>query len=540
MESKKKPVKKSTNDEVFSFSPRPESGQLQTHIRMLVIDAIMAGRLLPGEGLPSSRALARLLQVSRNTVALAYQALADDGYVESRSRIGFFVSHSVGEANRKNPHRTEPSLAKTTPALSVKKSWDESRQIDSNAAEFAMASFLRQRPSEQKNLSRPENYREYRYPFLYGDADLSFFPLSAWRDCMRRVSAKSTLPELIMDGKDSDSLILVDAIRRHILPGRGIFAHNDEILITLGAQNALFLAVSLLVSKGVRVAIENPGYPDLRNMLALRNAELRHMPVDAEGARFDSETLKGCACVFVTPGHQCPTGATLSKARRLQILERARAENFLIIEDDYDSETHSASYGSLKALDQSGRVVYAGSLSKVFFPGMRMGFLVASREFVLEARALRRLMFRHPPLDAQHLLALFLRLGHYATLERKLRIEYQKRHKVMRAALRKIKGLRVYPAGENCSFCWVMGPSGFDARQFAALSRCHGVLIDPGEMFFDETATQNSNEKRQWQRFFRLGFPAISCERIDSGLAVLETLFMEFCHRNKIKRANPN
>jgi GntR family transcriptional regulator / MocR family aminotransferase len=151
------------------------------------------------------------------------------------------------------------------------------------------------------------------------------------------------------------------------------------------------------------VAVEDPGYPDMRNIFALQTRNVRAVPLDAEGIRVDG--LEGAELAFVTPSHQAPTNVTMSLERRKQLLEWASRSDALIVEDDYESETRYSGVPTpaLKSLDGGERVVYIGSLSKSLMPGLRMGFLVAAPELVRELRALRRLVLRHPPGNNQRI-----------------------------------------------------------------------------------------------------------------------------------------
>ena len=183
----------------------------------------------------------------------------------------------------------------------------------------------------------------------------------------------------------------------------------EQILVTLGAQNALYLVAQLIVDSEKRVVIENPSYPDLRDILRKRTSNISELPVDDGGLVLDEAVLKGSDLVFITPSHQCPTTRTMPASRRRQLLGLASQHDLLIIEDDYEFEMNflESATPALKSLDDEGRVIYVGSLSKSVFPGLRLGYLVAPESLIAEARALRHLMLRHPPGHAQRTLAYF-------------------------------------------------------------------------------------------------------------------------------------
>ncbi|TIV93529.1 MAG: PLP-dependent aminotransferase family protein, partial [Mesorhizobium sp.] len=215
------------------------------------------------------------------------------------------------------------------------------------------------------------------------------------------------------DMVDRDDPLLIEQIQARLLPRRGIFANPDEIIVTLGAQNALYMLASLLMTKGSKVAMEDPGYPDARSIFRLAGADIQPVPVDQSGI-VTSSIPSDSGFVFVTPSHHCPTMVPLSAERRQDLLARANRNNQIIIEDGYDSQLlDEAPQQALKSLDRSGRVIYVGSMSKTLAPGLRLGYIVASAGLIAELRALRRFMLRPPPANNQRAVALFLSLGHH-------------------------------------------------------------------------------------------------------------------------------
>ena len=288
----------------------------------------------------------------------------------------------------------------------------------------------------------------------------------------------------------------------------------DEILVTVGAQHALYLLADLLVSAETTVGFEDPGYPDARNTFAIRTKKLVALPIDARGIA-PSKSLRACDYVYVTPSHQCPTTVTMSLERREALLELAAEQDFVLIEDDYESETgfESVPTPALKSLDRGERVIYVGSLSKAFAPGLRLGYIVGPKALICELRALRRLMLRHPSAFIQRSFALFMSLGHYDALLRRRWAACRERMQVLQAALEKhIPEVSYVPVVGGAS-CWVSGPEWLDARELAGAAAKRGVLIEPGDVFF-------TSDKPQ-QRHLRLGITSIAVGRIDEGIREL-------------------
>ncbi|WP_099867534.1 MocR-like pyridoxine biosynthesis transcription factor PdxR [Pararhizobium haloflavum] len=465
---------------------------LQAQIRETLVSAILSGQLPAGSPVPSTRQLSRQLKVSRNTVSIAYQALAMDGYLESRERSGFFVAREPVEFARAAPSdkAAEPT---NTP------DWNK---------------WLTMRPAAQPNIVKPADWHGYPYPFLYGQSDPALFPVHEWQDCTRQAAGRRLLDAWTDDSINADDATFVQQIRQRLLPRRGIRAEPDEILVTLGAQNALYLIASLLVRPSTVVGLEDPGYPDARNIFALMRGHLRMLPVDGEGL-VTGKALADCDLVYTTPSHQFPTNATMSLSRRQALLDWAGRGNRLIVEDDYEFETNYLGQATpaLKSLDRNDRVLYVGSLSKSLVPGLRIGYLVGPRALIREARALRRLILRHPPGNNQRVVALFLALGHHDTLIGRLHRAYRARWEAMDAALEK----HLPDWGRSRSFggtsFWMSGPPGLRSVELARKAAEYGVLLEPGGICFaDPTAHENS---------FRLGFSAISTERIEPGIALL-------------------
>lgn len=474
---------------------------IQAHLREKLVDAILGGQIPPDSPLPSSRKLAKSLGISRNTVVLAYQGLVDDGYLLTRERSGFYV----------NPDILEASQSVTRMSVQKPEQWEPSPDAPDWQARFRL------NPSGQPNITKPKNWLDYPYPFTYGQVDHQLFPIAAWRECSRQALGRKAMDAWTGDAHSVDDADLVHQIRTRLLPRRGILARDDEILITLGSQNAIYLLSTLLTTDKSVVGFEDPGYRDAWNIFSLRTKNMRAIPVDASGLPVD-ERLDECDYVFVTPSHQSPTTVTLPITRRRALLEKAREADFVIIEDDYEFESSylKEPTPALKSMDRDGRVIYVGSLSKSLFPGLRLGFMVAPAPLIAEARALRRLILRHPPANNQHTAALFLSLGHHDALLSRLHRTNRNRWEQMRAALdRHLPQSTQAPTFGGTSF-WVRGPDWLDTKQLATTALEHGLILEPGEIsFFRPDPPKN---------FFRLGFSSIAPEKIEPGIHLLAKL----------------
>ena len=471
---------------------------LQTQLRRHLVDAILDGRLSPEQPLPSCRRLASTLGVSRNTVVLAYQALADEGFLLSRERVGYFVNREM---------LSEPAPPETLfRAQGAKKR---------SAADWQQRFVVH--PTEQLQLTKPKNWKQQPYPFIYGQADPSLFPIAAWRLCTRQALGVEAINGWASDQFDEDDPLLVEEVRTRVLPRRGVRATRDEILITMGSQNALYLVSRLIAGPGTTVAIEDPCYLDVRNILEITGATIVPIPVDANGLVVDRR-LTACDCVYVTPSHQSPTTVTMPMERRVALLEQASRSGLLIIEDDYEPEANFVSNptSALKSMDREDSVVYVGSFSKSLAPGLRIGYLVASAELIAQARHLRRLMFRHPPANNQRTVALFIAGGYYDSLVHRLQRVYRERWQAVSEALEEfLPDSATLPSFGGTSF-WIKGPEALDADALAARALDYGVVIEPGSVHFLRQPSPKN--------FFRLGFSSIATRKIKPGIEILAKL----------------
>lgn len=303
----------STVSETIFFLDRASQTGLQAQIRETIVSAVLSGRLAPGAQLPSSRKLAAYLNISRITVTLAYQELASQGYVEAANRSGYRVAG-------KPP----------TTAIAMQAAHAAADAIDWSAK-------LRSTFIVAKQMRKPLDWRTYPYPFLYGQMDPSLFDLTAWRDCARRALAREDFELMAGDFAAADDIQLVNYICSRTLPGRGIRANPDEILVTVGAQNALWIVIQLLLRQGAHAVCENPCHPDMSASLRLSGAGITFVDVDKDGLP-PAALPEEVDAVFVTPSHHSPTGATMPIERRAALLEAAASKDFIIVEDDYEFE----------------------------------------------------------------------------------------------------------------------------------------------------------------------------------------------------------
>jgi GntR family transcriptional regulator/MocR family aminotransferase len=482
--------------EIF-FLDRRSHRPLQSQIREAVIAAVLSSQAQAGAVMPSSRKLADHLGVARMTVTLAFQELVAQGYLIAVNRSGYTVAETD----------VLPPVTIATAPKAV-----ETSEVWKNALSASL--------TKRRRIVKPHNWREYPYPFVFGQMDSPLFKHSAWRECARQAMGKRDFDDMAGDYATDDP-ILVNYVLSRMLPRRGITATPDQILITLGAQNALWLAVELLTRGPLKAVCENPGYPDTLQALRWCGADVSTVTVDDHGLD-PAKIPLGTQAVFITPSHHAPTGATMPRARREQLLADARTRDMVIVEDDYEFEMSFIEPPSpaLKAMDVDERVLYAGSFSKALFPGLRLGYLVGPARVIAEARELRSLVLRHPPGHLQRTAAYFLSQGHYDLLIRDLRHQLGLRRKVILDSLKE-SSLTVAGAAQfGGSSLWVKAPDGVDTVKLAATLLGDGVVIEPGAPFFEDDHQQTE--------YFRLGYSSIPVERIRQGIDLIEARISEY------------
>ncbi len=434
-------------------APQPLYRQLYESYRAAILD----GRLAAGEQLPSTRSLAAELAVSRLPVLLAFELLLAEGFCVSRVGAGTFVSQAI-------PVRPPPVAARAAKTANA----GERRPIARAAARL---------------IRPPALWLTQSGAFRVGDAAFDHFPFATWK----RLAAQQTRRLEATRLRYADPLghlPLREAIAGYLGAMRGVHCDAGQILVTSGSQQALSIAARALLDPGATVWLEEPGYWGAREVLRSIGAKVVPLAVDDEGLDVGRGIARaaGARAAFVTPSHQFPLGATLSAARRLQLLDWARRSGAWIVEDDYDSEyRHDGQpVAALHSLDPDARVLYIGTFSKVLFGALRLGFLVLPPDLVAAAAAVRRSLDISPPTFPQAILASFIREGHFARHLRRMRTLYRERRDALVGALRQELGPEVALRGESAGMHLVLElPPGLDDREVAARAAAAGLWTMP-------------------------------------------------------------
>ena len=451
--------------------------------------------------MPSSRALAEDLGVSRTTTLLALDQLQAEGYLTARRGSGTSVANELPDDLPAIP-ASRPRASASHPPMSRR-----------GAALVAA-------PAGARRLSGPPR------AFRIGTPAVDLFPLSLWLRLANRRLRAVTAAQL--DYGDAAGIRpLREAIADHVQAARGTQCRADQILVVAGAQQGLDLICRLLLDPGDPAWMEEPGYPGARSALLGAGARIMPVRVDQEGLDVGAGARRAgeARLVYVTPSHQYPLGVPMSLPRRLALLRWASGARAWVVEDDYDSEFR---YGArpipcLHGLDVDGRVIYIGSFSKTLFPALRLGFLIVPPDLQDRILAAREVADQHPPVLDQVLLADFIGEGHFARHLRRMRAAYRERLEALAAAAARFCGgvLRLRPVQTGLHA--VADLEGVDAGRVSAEAAARGVEVAALSVYFAGRGPAVNG--------LVLGFGAVPPDAASRGMQRLATA-IEAAHRS--------
>ena len=401
---------------------------LQEQIYRFIRDHILSGHYRTELQMPSSRDLADSLQVSRNTVVLAYQWLTSEGYIETRRGAGTFVCKVVTD-------QVEGLDAAASAAARAAANDGERPPIAIAWETPILISRSTQRP---------------QYDFWYGRPDHRQFPVKVWSRLLSEHLTHTT--SNLADYTDqAGHPPLREAIAAHLSIAKGLTAAAHQVVVTSGAQDGLNLISRLFIRPGVKVAMENPTYAAAAALFRSYGADLCPAPVDEDGLVPDPLPELSPTLIYTTPSHQVPTGVVMSLPRRQALLATAEAVNAYVIEDDYDGEIiyDRPPVAALAALDHNRRTIYVGSFSKSIGAGIRLGFLVLPEELVAPTVAVKSMSSYGQAWLEQAALAAFIRDGSFRTHLRRIRTVYRARRDVLIAGLTAALGPDIRISGSD-------------------------------------------------------------------------------------------
>jgi GntR family transcriptional regulator/MocR family aminotransferase len=454
---------------------------LQRQLTEQLRRAILDGRLGAGMRLPSTRSLATTVGVSRNVALAAYDELFAEGYVEGRHGSGTYVSGDL-------PSLPRPSL----PVPPGSPRW------------------LRELPPPPEVEPSLPGAIEFRL----GRPFTTQLPADVWRRVWNDVSGQLPPSDYGAPAGDPE---LRAAIAGYLRRSRGVACGTDDVIITGGALQAVDLVTRATVEPGDPVAFEEPGYSLARQVLQARGARLVPVPVDDDGLRVDRLPVGPDApyYVYVTPSHQYPLGARMPVARRVALIEWARENDGLVVEDDYDSEFRfdAPPLPALAGLDESGRVAYVGTFSKVLSPALRVGYLVAPPPLLERVQRLKRLSDYHTPWPVQRALATFILEGHLERHIRRMRRHYGEKRAALAESLAPVADVARLQGLEAGLHAFLELDARIDPARVAKRAHTnHRVIVSTLDSYYIGRPTRSG---------LLLGYGGLSQTEIERGGAVL-------------------
>ncbi|MBX3173148.1 MAG: PLP-dependent aminotransferase family protein [Gemmatimonadaceae bacterium] len=454
------PLRRVHGERILALPLDPASDTpMYRQVYLGVRKAIRDGVVQPGTRLPSTRALASDLRISRNTVVMAYEQLRAEGYTVGRggsdTRVATTLPDHVMQPAALPPRTMRSTARASTLARNVAGIWD----------------------SVTPRLEQPPR------AFRAGVPATDLFPYALWGRLLSRRWQRITARDLGY-ANPQGYLPLREAVASYLAASRGVRCTADQVFIVGGAQAGLSIAARLALDPGDRAWIENPGYHGARGALLATGARPVPIAVDAEGMRVE-DGLRDAAdarAAFVTPSRQLPLGVTMSAARREALLAWAARAKAWIVEDDYDADLRFATrpLPAIQGSDTHGCVLHIGTFSKVLFPSLRLGYLVVPPDLVPAALAMRHMHDVHSPTLEQMVLTDFITEGHFERHVRRLRHVYLERQQALRDGVqRHLRGMLELTPGEAGLFVVGWLPAGVSDEKAAALAAAEGVDVMP-------------------------------------------------------------
>lgn len=472
-----------------------------THERPLYIQVygaikqgILRGVLKPNQRLPSTRDLASLIKVSRNTVTNAYDQLIAEGYLEARVGAGTYVSNELPEELLRTYYQSthtqrQPPINRTLSARSK------------SISALLPVSILQPREATA---------------FRFGLPAIDHFPFHIWAKLTSENYYYPDFKQYDYQNFNSGYEPLLNAIAEYLRVARSVKCDADQIIVTAGSQQAIYLIAQLLLDPGDEVLIEEPGYYNARNAFVVSGAKIVPVPVDNKGFDVKSSAVQqsNARAAFVTPSRQYPLGMTMTLERRIQLIDWAHYNDAWIIEDDYDSEFRydSRPLASLQGLDVNQRVIYVGTFTKVLFPSLRLGYLVVPKDMIGLFRSLKGSIDNFSPTISQVVLSDFINQGHFGRHIRRMRKLYkQRRDTFLEVAQHRLTDyVDIGPADGGMSVTVELKQSMSDVtiQQEAAK---HGLILAAISPLYHSTPQKSG---------FLVGFTACDEETIINGIRI--------------------
>ncbi len=467
--------------------------------------AIVEGKFPPGIYLQSTRDLSKILKVSRNTVLQAIQQLIAEGFLEAKAGSGTRITSNLPrnffwKDYTEQTHEKEP--------VSI-------RSISRRGETYAAGKF-----TNRQKMDGP-------YIFTLSVPALDHFPVEMWSRLVARHHRKASLNLFDYNvGEPAGYQPLREAIANYVQVVRGVKCTAEQVIITNGAQHAIFLATQVLLDPGDKVWLENPGHIGTRSILQASNAKIVSVPVDNHGLNVEAgiRLAPDASMVCITP-HQMPVGSLMNLKRRLELLRWAREEGAWILEDDYDHEFtyRGRPIMSLQGLDNANRVIYIGTFSKSMFPSLRIGYMIVPHDLVQPLSMARLTIDVQTSTIQQAALADFIHKGYLSNHIRRMRKLYGQRRNHLLKLLSKELSEWVTPGIATTGFhmmAWLH--SDISDKVICEEGRKHGLSLVPVSNLYIGKALRSG---------LLLGYAATDEENMTKGVMILKKILQEYSAR---------
>jgi GntR family transcriptional regulator/MocR family aminotransferase len=491
---------------MFPLHLDPSSAStLQTQIYEKIRATIVSGILRPRTSLPSSREVARELKVSRNTIVLAFERLANEGYLQMRSGSGTFVADPLPD------DCVSPCSQMFVKSGAMKVATSGSDREVQHPPVLLKAETLRM---------AQQGPGDHQIDFRYCSANWRNFPLREWRQFMIE-NISRTSANITGYGPPEGVLELRQAIAEHVSNNRAIVVDPDQVIVTAGAQEALNLVSRLFIQPSVRIAVESPCYRGAALVFESYGGTLVPLPLDDQGVQIASADASGATLIYVTPSHQFPTGVTMSRRRRFELLSWAERNGAYIIEDDYDSDFRydGPPLAALAGLNHNSSVIYLGTFSKSIGSGLRTGYAIVPKQLIEPMRRVKGLANCGHPWIEQIVLADFINRGGFGRHLRRIREAYgQTRSALLEALNEHFGATEISGAAGGMHVMWTLPPHYPTAGEVLAIAAAEGV----GVYTIDKAGAHEIGPSR-YPRSLVLGYALLSPKTAREGVSRIAT-----------------
>lgn len=474
-----------------------KSGVIKDQVYFAIKDAILEGRLKAGARIPSSRGLAEMLSVSRNSVLAGLERLFDEGYLISKVGSGTYVAALIPDEFVVAPNASNKACNDRFSGLTISPTMESVHSL------------------WQK--TQPQLGRHKLFNVGVGCVDL--FPHEIWGRLLGR-AWRQARKSLGSAGDPKGYLPLRKNISDYVRSVRGINCSAEQVIIVNGTQQAMNLVAQVLLTKGDKVWLDNPGYDGALSVFTVAGTNVQSIPNDEYGMDIEQgkQICPDPKLIFITPSHQFPMGGMLSLPRRLSLLDWAAEKETWILEDDYNSEFRYTTHPiqALQGLDKYRRVIYAGTFSKMMFPEFRLGFLIVPPQLTEFFTVAKYYADTCSTFLEQSTLALFIAEGHYARHVRRVRAACLQRQKALIAAIQRYlpDKLSIHAADSGIHLlCWLRG----GLTEADAITKCReaGLGVQPLSRYCQQPIDR---------RGLLLGYAAHTEQQIIEGVKQLATI----------------